>query len=664
MTTRAHFHFYTTTPTPTPTPPPTTTTIATRWQAQATAALAKQVRPFTIAKPQLTRPGKKTPEEGKLAKIRRAHVLPGSSESPLNESAGDADVYDIPPDRSPERQYALGYGPRGEVRRTYADQVDGDDREDLDQDDDQVEGNDQEDRDQDDDQYSMLLELSRALRRHDARSERQAETASRSRQERYFESILDGSDISDVWSEGEQSDEEELNFALEEEQMQARHMFPQEELAIPDCEDVGQLQDWDEQEREDFVRLVRAIDKNGLGPVIRKAVDAEAASGSSLGLRYQGNYPDWRFNSRLTLCCMAKKVIGELTYGNLALAVQRDRELRERLEKYQERSKQQPSIYARVHVSQDGSAMSVRKALRLVKWLQRYASEELHIVQHEKCRKAFWLIDREFSKRWSRDNTDAGHRRSLMSKSGGRSDDRLKMIKKFTDQLHARCQAAEEDSLLSPPLLYIGYALRADNRQRQHEACGSSSNWLASLVQAMCNVLWGRGKYLMQFFVICPLSEEPQGPVAEMLLTRVTAAYYHGGTGFCIDIAGKSMESIHFNKLLRIEAHESWAEHDQWVEDNTPVNENWDVQNALMERKEKEKERREEYLTRLARVWHMSKHVLRDPSSPDYEQLKSSVDEVNRLVDKVKDAAAEEQAAKAEKAAKAARDAARRGSGG
>ena len=400
-------------------------------------------------------------------------------------------------------------------------------------------------------------------------------------------------------------DEEELNFALEDEQLQARsdHVFSQEELEIPDCEDIGQLQDWDKDEREEFVEHVRAIETDGLLPVIERALDFEADAESSLAIRYENNMQEWTFNSYLTLCSMDKKVIGELTYGNLALAVQRDSELRERLEKYKERSKQQPSIYARVHVSQDGSAMSVRDARRLVKWLQRYASEDLRIVQHEKCRMAFWRIDREFSKRWSRENTDAGHRRSLMSKSGERSDDRLKVIKKFTDQLHARCQAAEEDSLLSPPLLYIGYALRADNRQRQHEACGSSSNWLASLVQAMCNVLWGRGKYLMQFFVICPLSEEPQGPVAEMLLTRVTGAYYHGGTGFCIDIAGKSMESIHFNKLSHMQARDRWAEHDQWVEDNTPVNENWDVQSALLEEEDKGER---EYIDELARAWHVS----------------------------------------------------------
>ena len=135
--------------------------------------LAKQVSPFTTAEPQPTKLGKKPPE-GKLPKIRRAYMLPRSSESPSNSSAGDADVYDIPPDISRELHYALGCGPRGKVRRTDADQVEGDNREDLEnrgRDGDQVEG-DQEDQDQDNDQYGMLFELSDAPRGHDARSER------------------------------------------------------------------------------------------------------------------------------------------------------------------------------------------------------------------------------------------------------------------------------------------------------------------------------------------------------------------------------------------------------------------------------------------------------------------------------------------------------------
>lgn len=40
-----------------------------------------------------------------------------------------------------------------------------------------------------------------------------------------------------------------------------------------------------------------------------------------------------------------------------------------RVETYYEHSKSRPSIYARIHVSSDDSAISVKEALRLMKWL-------------------------------------------------------------------------------------------------------------------------------------------------------------------------------------------------------------------------------------------------------------------------------------------------------
>ncbi len=342
------------------------------------------------------------------------------------DDASDPDIYNIPE--------SSGAGKQGT------------------RDNDQSQASDHDDILQDEDQDSLMSELSHAPSVRLARSERRVVTKTRSKLKRHAESILEGSDISDFRSESECSDEEELNFAPEEEQLRARvdHIFSQEDLDIPDCEDVGQLESADVGEHEEFVRHVRAIDQKELLPVIRKAIKAEADSGSCLGMRYSAKLKEWDFNSFLTLCSMDQKVIGELTYGNLFLAVQRDEELRQRLDKYQEQSKKQPSIYARVHVSRDGSAMSVRDTLRLVKWLRRYISEDSSIVEHERCQRAFWLIDRQFSKRWSREDTDAGNRRSLLSTAVKRSDDRIQVVKKFYDRLQARCEASDEGSLLSP----------------------------------------------------------------------------------------------------------------------------------------------------------------------------------------------------------------------
>lgn len=389
----------------------------------------------------------------------------------------------------------------------------------------------------------------------------------------------DVSDFDDDFDSAEPDIEEALHGDL-----------TQDESDIPTCQDIGQCEEWRPDEHETFERLVRESENGLWKPMIKYALDAEAQSGSIIGARYAREPGLWIELSYLTLSCMHHRVIHELTYGNLFLAAEADAELKGLLEKYHERSKVQPIIYARVHVTNNGNAMSVQDALRLVKWLRRYVSEDSEVVKHEKCQKAFWLVDREFSKRWKREDTGQGFRRFLATKSDVRSKDRVEVLRKFSERLEARCNAiGDMDGVLSPPLQYIGYAARGDIRQRQHEACGSSSNWLASLVQSLCNKVWGRDRFRMHFFVICPLSEEAQGPVAEMLLTRVPGAYYHGGGGFCIDIAGKSMESIHFSKLSPAQRRDRWTEYAVWVDENTPLATNWDAQELLIEEERAQK---------------------------------------------------------------------------
>lgn len=356
--------------------------------------------------------------------------------------------------------------------------------------------------------------------------------------------------------------------------------------------------------------------------------------------------------SLLTLCSVDHKVIRELTNGNLVLATQQDDELHNVLETYKERSGNQPSIYARVRVSRSGSAMSVDDAQRLVRWLRRYVSEDPAIVQDDLCQSVMWRVDREYSKHWHRESTNTGSRRSLLSKSGTQSEDRVQVLKKFCSQLQAQCEASGDSSLLPRPLLYVGYALRADNRQWQHEACGASSNWLASLVQATCNVLWGRGAYRMHIFVVCLLCEEDQGPVAEMLLTRVPGAYYHGGSGFCIDIAGKSMESIHFRKLTHKEARNRWAEFDEWVDQNTPRNKNWEAEAAVAaaeaEARRQRGESREKVLNeRAERFLGGSAMCVELRSNPAWStlptEIKNDMEDVERIVQRFGEAVKQEE---------------------
>ncbi|KAF1956180.1 hypothetical protein CC80DRAFT_535543 [Byssothecium circinans] len=359
------------------------------------------------------------------------------------------------------------------------------------------------------------------------RGKRATHRNAQAKMKRYAEGLLESSDVSDFdYDEDEEEEldaDHDLEFAPYETQMEAEagHSFTQQELDIPDCEDIGPLPENYAAYRTELETCVEQIEQDGLDPTIKMAMEVEAASESKLGKEYAARPPLWKEMSYLTLCTLPPGVLQELTFGNLVQAVESNRELAETLEKIQDP--------------------------------RSTSSHNLH----------------------------AGLRRHLQTTAEDHSDDRVKVIFTFCEQLEQRCRDMEdENAVLKPPLQYTGYAGRADVRQRQHEACGSSSNWLASVVQAICNLLWGRGFYLMRFFVVCPLSEEAQGPVAEMLLTRVPGSYYNAGGGFCIDVAGKSMESIHFNKLTRGKREERWNDLADWVESETSIISNWELHSA------------------------------------------------------------------------------------
>jgi hypothetical protein len=114
----------------------------------------------------------------------------------------------------------------------------------------------------------------------------------------------------------------------------------------------------------------------------------------------------------------------------------------------------------------------------------------------------------------------------------------------------------------------------------------------------------------MHFFAICPLVEEHQAPVAEMLLTRIPGAYYHNGGGFCIDAAAQSTACTHFSGLTPIEQEACWNDSAHWVEHNTPGPENYKKQRAAFEReqarraaaKKAHKEGVEKYILDVAKV--------------------------------------------------------------
>lgn len=340
---------------------------------------------------------------------------------------------------------------------------------------------------------------------------------------------------------------------------------------IPESEDIGCLTGAVTVTEDKLVELMHNFESNGYAPLIKEALNAEHASGSKFGVYLHNEAQElWAEMSLRTLCSMPERAVKELVCGNLKQAYDSDANLHEKLDEFQERGKQHPCIYVRSLTTADGELMTTAEARRLAKWLQRYVSESPSVVEHDGCKEAFRRIDNQFRGQWKRVNREAS-RAYLASTKQDRIQSRVDNVRLFSRELIARCEESEKKGVPLKPLLYIGYAARADRRKRQHEACGKSSNWLATLVQAICNVLWGQGRFQMHFMVLCLLADEAQGMIAEMLLTRIAGAYYNVGGGFCIDVAGKSMESLHFTKLTHDENVDRWNELGEWVHNNTPV---------------------------------------------------------------------------------------------
>jgi len=384
--------------------------------------------------------------------------------------------------------------------------------------------------------------------------------------------------VSDIAEAYDSEDEDELDGeGIEDDPLDTQ--MDDAPFDIPECQDVGDLDEPEPEYNGRFAQFASHIETLGFLPLIDAARMDEYKSGSTYGsvLTKKDVQIFWTDMSFQTLCSMPERVVIELISGNLKQAYDSDVDLRQTLDGFEELAKSHPCIYTRSLTTADGQPMTIVQARRLVKWLQRYVSDDPEIEEHLTCREAFRRIDAEFGSKWARANPSAT-RAYLSSKASSRLECRVDNVLLFCQQLLAECARCEAEKIPLKPLTYIGYAAKADRRKRQHEACGKSSNWLATLVQATCNVLWGRGVFKMHFMVICLLAHSRQGMIAEMLLTRISRAYYNMGGGFCIDVAGKSMESLRFQD----KNHLRWHAYRNSVDSNTPLVANLQLQQTRL----------------------------------------------------------------------------------
>ena len=335
--------------------------------------------------------------------------------------------------------------------------------------------------------------------------------------------------------------------------------------------DVGALPGQDQIDHGKYAAFASQIETDGFLPIIKAAFEDERKTNSTY---VKGIEFEWfRFCSDETLCSMDEEVVFQMGAGNIALenSNPKDPAFSTRLEKIKSRADNHPSIYNRLLVNKKTMRpLLVAQAEELAKHAVSYAYAD------PKTAATACSIDSVFYAKthWTRAKSDAGERFFLQTKANKISPQRRNVLLTFARAIQRRtAEAIARGEKYAPLMQYIGYAMNASLRRKQHESF-NSTNWLCMFVQAYAEAAWP-GEFGMATFTVCLISENFVGPVAEMLLTRLTRAYYHAG-GFSIDQAGESMASIKMDKLTQAQRDKIWQENQTYISKNTPLDANMD----------------------------------------------------------------------------------------
>ncbi|ORX94069.1 hypothetical protein BCR34DRAFT_227182 [Clohesyomyces aquaticus] len=341
--------------------------------------------------------------------------------------------------------------------------------------------------------------------------------------------------------------------------------------------DVGSISGQETIDHDRYVELVKRIDQDCLQPLVDAAYEDEIATGSTYANFLKKNRATWQSARDEVLTSMHQEVIVQACSGNIARAFDASTAagtaLAKDLVSYRKRAEKHPSIYLRIFCHKEtGHTLTVADAKELVSHAVRYAYAE-----PEHAEMAF-KIDRVYDTRnqWIMASSTEGGRWYLKTSATRLSEKRrntLLILASTLSRIIKRCEQRGDTYML--PMQYIGYAMKAGQRQLQHESF-ASTNWLTMFTDALAQVLWP-DRYSARTFTICLISETFVGPMAEMLLTRISRAYYHAG-GLSIDQAGKSRKSLLMDHLSEEEKRKVWDENQVWIESHTPYIANLDLE--------------------------------------------------------------------------------------
>jgi hypothetical protein len=155
------------------------------------------------------------------------------------------------------------------------------------------------------------------------------------------------------------------------------------------------------------------------------------------------------------------------------------------------------------------------------------------------------------NKQWKRKYTYEQNRRRYLDES---TSYRRQVIGVFCNAVETAIVGLKDDQEFTPGFRYVGYAMNAASRREQHGKTGSSStNWLGSLILAICHYYWTDWEYKLEFHILILLGAEVQATVAEQLMAVIGQTYFWTGRGINIAHCGNSVASVTMSKKTEAE---------------------------------------------------------------------------------------------------------------
>ncbi|KAL1640235.1 hypothetical protein SLS58_007186 [Diplodia intermedia] len=239
-----------------------------------------------------------------------------------------------------------------------------------------------------------------------------------------------------------------------------------------------------------------------------------------------------------------------------------------------------PRIYHVLLTNKVGDSPTANEFTEVIGKLRKYPDLTEFQVAHDLDR----MVGPDEKGKFTLDAAKRGERRYLSDPNNPSflKPHRVRNLEHFCDALEARIRRippAERDEPLEAPLRYFGYgnSFKRTQAYQKHE----SSNYIMSLVDAACKLLFKENSYGLQGCAIYWCTGADDCVASEILLTTIGDGYIEDGGGFRHEPAGSNNSS---GKAL---GDNVWEQAAKWTLKHTPFGKNIELYKEILKEEAK-----------------------------------------------------------------------------